>query len=177
MEVSVPPSIPPTPVIDWGTLVVGFVLGVIGSAGGAFVQAFASSMAGRRDHQFGRMLRITDDIRHDIERAILLAGEYWAKDGGHADCVRLEGEIMGLHNKIRNAICLVRQLDPKRFAILEAELELDFMDALTGEQFQVVNRPADPAAGARVTRFGGRLSDKIAACSAKPTARRWFSLG
>ena len=166
-----PPPLPPT---DWTTLFIGFVLGLVGSSVGAFLQTIMTSRAGRRDHQFERMLGATDRIRDNIEKVVPLSCEYWEKEGSHADCARLASEIMGLHNKIVSELALVRKLDPKRFEKLEAECELDFMEALTGGQFQVLTRQSDATAGAHVRRFGTRLSGKIATCSASPSARRWF---
>lgn len=162
--------------IDWATLLIGFALGFIGSAGGAFVQAFANSAYGRRDHQFERMIRATDEIRHDIEHAGKLSHDYWNTDGTRPEeCVRLESEIMHLQSKIMGELALVRKIDAKRFQKLEAICEDDFYDVLTGGQFQVRGRSTDPAMADRTRRYGRRLSDKIAQCSTTPTARRWFA--
>jgi hypothetical protein len=166
------PPPPPHALIDWGTLVAGFALGLVGSMIGAFAQAWATSIMARRDHQFERMLKATDEIRHDVERAMALAAQYWTKDGSHGDCLRLEAEMMELQIKIFGTLAIVKQLDPQRFKGLEAECEDDFMDALTGGAFQVRDRVADPTAVDRVQRFGGRFREKIARCSSSPTARR-----
>lgn len=162
--------------IDWGTLVAGFVLGTISSCIGAFMQAVASSFSERRNHQFARMLKTTDEVRHDVESAVQIALDYWMRDGGDGTCKELEGRMTGLEYKILGTLTLLRRLDEQRFSKLESLCVEDFMDALTGGQFQVCGRPADAAAGARVQRFGQRLINKISECSCSPSARSW-SLG
>src|ERR1700761_4797003 len=166
------PCPPPAPhFIDWGTLLVGFGLGIVGSLIGSISLAWATSVWGRRDHQFTRMLREVDEIRHDIERCDVLCSAYWVKPGAHDECPRLESEILSLNNKIVGALSLIRSLDPKRFAEIAVECEEDYLEALTGGNFQVRTREPDSVALERVKRFGNRLGNKLAKCSAKPSAR------
>lgn len=173
MAVPCPP--PPSPHIDWGTLLVGFGLGLVASTIGALVTAWATSLASRRDHQFKRMLEATDEARRDIQRAISLAKEYWERDGTHPECHSLESQVMEVQNRIVGALAIVKKLDPKRFREIEEDLQDDFIDALTGGQFQVRGRPADAASIDRVRRFGSRLSEKLLDCSVKPKATTIFS--
>ncbi len=142
---------------------------------GAAITAWITSIASRRDHQFQRMLQATDEIRSEIDRAVSLANEYWTKEGGHSECPTLEGQIMACQNRIVSNLAIVKKLDPRRFKELGADLQDDFIDALTGGQFQVRSRSADAASGDRARRFASRLSDKVANCSTTPKATGLFS--
>jgi hypothetical protein len=165
---------PPVPeAIHWGTLVVGFAFGVVGSGIGAFMQATAAAFTDRRNRQFERMLKVADEIRHDIDSAVAIAAEYWAMDGTCSDCQPLERKMTDYQTRIMGALALVRRLDSDRFKKVDEVCENDFMDALTGGRFQVRGRPADEAAERGVRKFASRLSDRIRECSASPSARNW----
>jgi hypothetical protein len=121
------------------------------------------------------MLRTIDEMRHDIERVVVLANDYWAKPGSDPASPGLESQIMVLQNKIVGGLSVIKQLDPERFRELGEVLQDDFIDVLTGGQFQVRDRAPDTATSDRIRRFGGRLSDRIMSCSTTPKATGFFA--
>lgn len=134
--------------------VFGAAVGSVGTFVGVLIKNYFDSKALRRNELRGRVTKIEELIRHAEDDAI----EYWRKDPGAAEFHELEVSIKKLRKQIGHEIS---HLDKAGFPCVEASSEaiVNFNFAISGDDFEVKNRAAQPFRHERISSAANGLID------------------
>jgi len=114
-----------------------------GAGGGFFVR-----LRGLRHEELGRRF---DDVCKDIDGAATLGTDYWLLGGGASGTAAMEARLLGFQHGISLGIANISEDHKHLDAECDKEL-VDFLDQLTGGDFQVAARQVDAerAVGAQI---------------------------
>jgi hypothetical protein len=124
---------------------------------GASATYFLELYRGRREGA----TKLADALREDLKRAQDLASEYWSSDRNDKDII-LEEKVIAIQSEITKGISLLNNSirEPVTNDISHATAGL--LDALTGGQFQTIDRKADPSRIRACAQLTSDLRYKIA---------------
>jgi hypothetical protein len=144
---------------------------------GALIVSTGNYAVQRWRFRIDRLMVATDQLCNEVNSAAQRAAEYWfledKSEAQHAQCRRLEFELVALQSRLQQLIAAIQEQDPRLDLNEAGQSVSDLFDSMTGGQFQVVSREVDVQRARRVQANAAELSGHLRIAIARRSRSIW----